>query len=70
MAKQTATTQAQPKNTPPLIPTSTDPRAELYFLLGKAGYDCSVQMANRMTELVTLLTAPPAASTNGTGAEE
>ena len=53
MAKSTTTLPvAQPKS---LIPVSTDPRSELYFLLGRlqgSGYDG----ADRITVLVTQLT--------------
>ena len=58
MAKQNAN-QQQPSKTPaPLVPIETDPRTELFFLIGKAGYECNPPMANRMMELVVVLTAP------------
>jgi hypothetical protein len=52
-------TQQQPMKTPaPLVPIATDPRTELFFLIGKAGYECNPPMANRMMELAVILTAP------------
>lgn len=61
MAKQT-NNQQQPTKTPaPLVPIQTDPRTELFFLIGKAGYVCTPPMAERMMELAVILTAPPAA---------
>jgi hypothetical protein len=58
LAKQPST-QQQPTRTPaPLVPIVTDPRTELFFLIGKAGYECNPPMANRMMELVVILTAP------------
>ena len=44
----------------PLVPIATDPRTELFFLIGKAGYECNPPMAMRMMELAVILTAPPA----------
>lgn len=50
--------QLTPKFQAPLVPISTDPRTELFFLIGKAGYECNPTMANRMMELMCVLTAP------------
>jgi hypothetical protein len=48
----------QKDNTPkPLIPVLTDPRSELYFLLGRL-QGAGVESADRITVLVTELTAP------------
>ena len=59
MAKPTTPTrESQPKTSAPLVPIATDPRTELFFLIGKAGYECSPPMANRIMELVVVLTAP------------
>jgi hypothetical protein len=41
----------------PLIPKATDPRAELFYLLGKIS---DREEGPRITELVIDLTAPPA----------
>jgi hypothetical protein len=57
LAKQTATPQPA-KVAAPLVPIATDPRTELFFLIGKAGYVCNPPMAERMMELVVILTAP------------
>lgn len=62
MAKTTTPTRdSQPKVAAPLVPIATDPRTELFFLIGKAGYECNPPMAMRMMELAVILTAPPAA---------
>jgi hypothetical protein len=44
----------QPK---PLIPVTTDARSELYFLLGRL-QGAGIESADRITVLVTELTAP------------
>jgi len=63
VAKQ-ASNQQQPTKTPaPLIPISTDPRTELFFLIGKCGYECNPTMAMRMMELAVILTLPSDAPT-------
>ena len=59
MAKQSSNQQQPAKVAAPLVPIATDPRTELFFLIGKAGYECNPPMANRMMELVVVLTAPP-----------
>ena len=59
MAKQVSVQQPA-KTAAPLVPIATDPRTELFFLIGKAGYECNPPMANRMMELIVILTAPPA----------
>ena len=58
MAKQSSNQQQPAKVAAPLVPIPTDPRTELFFLIGKAGYECNPPMANRMMELVVILTAP------------
>jgi hypothetical protein len=45
-----------------LIPVSTDPRSELYFLLGRLP---DIESADRITVLVTQLTNPAPAETGG-----
>lgn len=67
MAKQTSNQQQPAKVAAPLVPIATDPRTELFFLIGKAGYECNTAMANRMMELSVILTAPP---TTTSGEEE
>jgi hypothetical protein len=63
LAKQN-NNQQQPTKTPALlVPIPTDARTELFFLIGKAGYECSPAMANRMMELMVVLTAPVAPET-------
>jgi len=58
MAKQTGTPQATKTTTSaPLIPKTTDPRAELFFYLGHLR-GLGVESASRITELVIDLTAP------------
>lgn len=61
MAKTTTLNRdTQPKAAVALIPKATDPRAELFYLLGVirgAGVEASVRIA----ELVIELTAPPTA---------
>ena len=65
MAKQTAN-QQQPAKTPaPLVPIPTDPRTELFFLLGRAGYECNPSMAMRMMELAVILTLPAGVKVEG-----
>jgi hypothetical protein len=60
LAKQTSN-QQQPTKTPaPLVPIATDPRTELFFLIGKCGYECNPAMAMRMMELAVVLTLAPA----------
>jgi hypothetical protein len=59
LAKQASNNQQPAKVAAPLVPIATDPRTELFFLIGKAGYECNPPMANRMMELVVVLTAPP-----------
>lgn len=59
MAKPTAPpSQARQTQPTSFIPKSTDPRAELFFLLGTL--QGRVESANRITELVIDLTLPPA----------
>jgi len=58
MARPSNTPTPQTKTSAPLVPMATDPRAELFFLIGKAGYECNTTMANRMMELVVILTSP------------
>lgn len=60
MAKQANNQQQPAKVAAPLVPIATDPRTELFFLIGKAGYECNPPMAMRMMELAVILTAPPA----------
>ena len=64
MAKQSSNQQQPAKVAAPLVPIPTDPRTELFFLIGKAGYECNPPMANRIMELVVILTAPPASTPN------
>jgi hypothetical protein len=60
LAKQTQPVVAAKKPTN-AIPKETDPRAELFYLLGSLrGMD--IDSCDRITELVILLTAPPQAS--------
>jgi hypothetical protein len=54
LAKQTV---SQASTKAPLIPKSTDPRAELFYLLGKIA---GTEEGPRITELVIDLTLPPA----------
>jgi len=56
----TPTRDSQPKVTAALIPKATDPRAELFYLLGIIK-GSGVEAASRIVELVIDLTAPPAA---------
>jgi hypothetical protein len=66
MAKTSSNQQQPTKTSAPLVPIETDPRTELFFLIGKAGYECNPPMANRMMELAVILTAAaPAAETGG-----
>jgi hypothetical protein len=59
MAKVTSSTRdAQPKVAASLIPKATDPRAELFYLLGIIR-GAGVEAASRIAELVIDLTAPP-----------
>lgn len=58
MAKQNSVQQPA-KVAVPLVPIQTDPRTELFFLIGKAGYECNPPMAMRIMELAVILTAPP-----------
>jgi hypothetical protein len=59
MAKPTTTTRdSQPKVAAALIPKATDPRAELFYLLGVIR-GSGVEAASRIAELVIDLTAPP-----------
>jgi hypothetical protein len=62
LAKTPTTTSAPTKTPASFLPKSTDPRAELFFLLGalKGG---GIESASRITELVIDLTAvtPPTA---------
>lgn len=61
MAKtSTPTRDSQPKVTAALIPKATDPRAELFYLLGVIR-GSGVEAASRIAELVIDLTAPTAA---------
>jgi len=58
LAKTTAPpAQTRLPQTTSFIPKSTDPRAELFFLLGTL--QGRVESANRITELVIDLTLPP-----------
>lgn len=56
MAKPVSTTQAKVNSNVPLIPKSTDPRAELFWLLGRIEGQ-GVEGAKRIAELVIDLTA-------------
>jgi hypothetical protein len=61
MAKSTTPTrESSTKVAAALIPKPTDPRAELFYLLGRIEGQ-QVQGAARIAELVIDLTAPPAA---------
>ena len=60
MAKQASNQQQPTKQPAPLVPIATDPRTELFFLIGKCGYECSPPMAARMMELACILTLQPA----------
>ena len=60
-----ATIPNRPSSNAPLVPIVTDPRTELFFLIGKAGYDCNPRMAERMMELAVIITSPAAESTEG-----
>jgi hypothetical protein len=62
LAKQ-ASVQQPAKVAAPLVPIDTDPRTELFFLLGKAGYECNPAMASRMMQLCVILTAPTTTTT-------
>ena len=62
MAKQpSSSTPSKPSATSnvPLIPRPTDPRAELFFLVGRIAGQ-GVEGASRIAELVIELTAPVA----------
>jgi hypothetical protein len=67
LAKPTATLQLQPKASAALLPKATDPRAELFFLLGHLK-GSGFESAARITELVIDLTQPTE-STPETGGE-
>jgi hypothetical protein len=58
LAKNASTPQPA-KVAAPLVPIATDPRTELFFLIGKAGFECNPPMANRIMELCVILTATP-----------
>jgi hypothetical protein len=61
MAKtSTPTRDTSPKVAAALIPRATDPRAELFYLLGVIR-GSGVEAAVRIAELVIELTAPPTA---------
>lgn len=60
MAKQASNQQQPARVAAPLVPIVTDPRTELFYLLGKSGYECNPVMASRMMELAVILTAAPA----------
>jgi hypothetical protein len=65
LAKQTATSsQAKPSSNVPLIPKATDPRAELFWLLGRIEGQ-GVEGAARIVSLVIELTAAEPAETGG-----
>jgi hypothetical protein len=58
LAKQTTTTPTKTASVnTPLIPRPTDPRAELFFLVGRIAGQ-GVEGAGRIAELVIELTAP------------
>lgn len=60
MAKQPTSTPSKPNpSNVPLIPRPTDPRAELFFLVGRIAGQ-GVEGASRIAELVIELTAPVA----------
>lgn len=60
LAKTTTTNNAQPnKPSAALLPKGTDPRSELFFLLGHLK-GSGFESASRITELVIDLTAAPA----------
>lgn len=62
MAKTpTPTRDTQTKVAAALIPKATDPRAELFYLLGIIR-GSGVEAASRIVELVIDLTAPPSAT--------
>lgn len=59
MAKQAAIHSQKPSsNNLPLIPKATDPRAELFYLLGRIEGQ-NVEGSKRIAELVIDLTAAP-----------
>ena len=59
MAKtNTPTRESSPKTAAALIPKPTDPRAELFYLLGELKGN-NIHSASRIAELVIDLTAPP-----------
>jgi len=63
LAKTTTPTRdSQPKVTVALIPKATDPRAELFYLLGIIR-GSGVEAASRIAELVIDLTASPSEPT-------
>jgi hypothetical protein len=66
LAKTTTPTQSQPKPSAALLPKGTDPRSELFFLLGHLK-GSGFESASRITELVIDLTA--AAEPAETGGE-
>ena len=61
MAKQATTASpSKPSSNVPLIPKATDPRAELFYLLGRIEGQ-GVEGSKRITELVIDLTTTAAA---------
>jgi len=64
LAKVAAISSSQTKSSSnlPLIPKSTDPRAELFWLLGRIEGQ-GVEGAKRIAELVIDLTAPSTSET-------
>jgi hypothetical protein len=58
LAKTTAPTSSKPQTSAALLPKGTDPRSELFFLLGHLR-GSNFESASRITELVIDLTAPP-----------
>ena len=66
MAKQTTTAPSKPNpSSQPLIPRPTDPRSELFFLVGRIAGQ-GVEGASRIAELVIELTAPAASAESET----
>jgi hypothetical protein len=58
LAKPASTTsQTKPSSNVPLIPKATDPRAELFYLLGRIEGQ-GVEGSKRIAELVIDLTTP------------
>jgi hypothetical protein len=64
LAKTPTTTTTQPKPSAALLPKGTDPRSELFFLLGHLK-GSGFESASRITELVIDLTNVAPTSTDG-----